>query len=211
MTESTTHHGRLGTFEWATASLPMPGETECGDRAIALDQGDALALFGVIDGLGHGGATAMAAARAVETLGRAPAEPLDELIGSCHRELAHTRGAAMTLAQVDMDADELRWMGVGNVTATLVTRGPDGMENSSSARLAGGIVGYQLPELVAPESIAMRPGHLLVLASDGIAEDHAAGIDFAATAADTAQRILSQYRKGTDDAVVLVARHRGSS
>jgi hypothetical protein len=49
------------------------------------------------------------------------------------------------------------------------------------------------------------------VASDGIAEDHVASLDFAASAAATAERILSQYRKGTDDALVLVARHRGFS
>jgi negative regulator of sigma-B (phosphoserine phosphatase) len=189
----------------------MDGETESGDRSIAVDDGGDLALFGVIDGLGHGGAAATAAGRAAEMLSRAPAERLDLLIGSCHRELASTRGAAITLAQIDLNADLLRWMGVGNVTATLAARAPSGLESRSSARLLGGIVGYQLPDLPQPESISIRPGHLLVVASDGIAEDHVASLDFAASAAATAERILSQYRKGTDDALVLVARHRGFS
>jgi negative regulator of sigma-B (phosphoserine phosphatase) len=204
-----TEHGRLGPIEWATASQPMAGETECGDRAVVVDHGGDLALFGVIDGLGHGGAAATAAERAVEVLSRAPAEPLGALIASCHRELASTRGAAMTLAQIDLHADVVRWMGVGNVTATLAARAPNGMETTSSPRLLGGIVGYQLPELPQPEPISIRPGHLLVVASDGIAEDHVTSIDFAASAAATAERILNQYRKGTDDALVLVARHRG--
>jgi negative regulator of sigma-B (phosphoserine phosphatase) len=204
-----TERGRLGPIEWAVASQPMAGETESGDRAIAVDHDGEVALFGVIDGLGHGAAAATAAERAAETLRRAPAQPLDVLIGSCHRELASTRGAAMTLAQIDLHADLLRWMGVGNVTATLAARAPSGMETRSSARLLGGIVGYQLPELPQPESISIRPGHLLVVASDGIAEDHLASIDFAAAAAVTAERILSQYCRGTDDALVLVARHRG--
>jgi negative regulator of sigma-B (phosphoserine phosphatase) len=206
-----TEHGRLGPIEWAAASQAMVGETTSGDRAIAVGDGGDIALFGVIDGLGHGSAAATAADRAAEVLSRAPAEPLDVLIGSCHRELTSTRGAAMTLTQIDLDADLLRWMGVGNVTATLAARAPSGMETRSSARLLGGIVGYQLPELPQPESISIRPGHLLVVASDGIAEDHVASIDFAASAAVIAERILSQYRKGTDDALVLVARHRGFS
>jgi negative regulator of sigma-B (phosphoserine phosphatase) len=206
-----TQRGRLGPIEWASASQPMDGETESGDRSIAVDGGGDLALFGVIDGLGHGGAAATAAGRAAEMLSRTPAERLDVLIGSCHRELASTRGAAITLAQIDLNADLLRWMGVGNVTATLAARAPSGLESISSARLLGGIVGYQLPDLPQPESIPIRPGHLLVVASDGIAEDHVASLDFAASAAATAERILSQYRKGTDDALVLVARHRGFS
>jgi negative regulator of sigma-B (phosphoserine phosphatase) len=85
------------------------------------------------------------------------------------------------------------------------------MESRSSARLLGGIVGYQLPELPQSEPISIRPGHLLVVASDGIAEDHTAAIDFAASAAVTAEWILNQHRRGNDDALVLVARHRGST
>jgi phosphoserine phosphatase RsbX len=204
-------HGRLGPIEWAAASLPMAGETECGDRALAVDHGGDLALFGVIDGLGHGAAAAAAAERAAELLGRASADPLDVLIGTCHRELASTRGAAMTLAQIDLHADVLRWMGVGNVTATLAARAPNGMETRSSARLLGGIVGYRMPELPQPEPISIRPGHLLVVASDGIAEEHVASLDFAASATATAEHILDRYRKEIDDALVLVARHRGFS
>jgi len=203
--------GRLGPIEWATASQPKAGETECGDRAIAVDHDGDLALFGVIDGLGHGAAAAAAAERAAESLGRAPADPLNVLIGTCHRELASTRGAAMTLAQIDLHADVLHWMGVGNVTATLAARAPSGMETRSSARLLGGIVGYRIPELPQPEPISIRPGHLLVVASDGIAEEHVAGLDFAASATATAEHILDRYRKETDDALVLVARHRGFS
>jgi negative regulator of sigma-B (phosphoserine phosphatase) len=203
--------GRLGSIEWATASRPKAGETECGDRAIAVDHDGDLALFGVIDGLGHGAAAAAAAERAAKLLSRAPADPLDVLIGSCHRELASTRGAAMTLAQIDLHADVLRWMGVGNVTATLAARAPNGMETRSSARLLGGIVGYRMPELPQPEPISIRPGHLLVVTSDGIAEDHLTSLDFAASADATATRILDRYRKETDDAMVLVARHRGFS
>jgi serine/threonine protein phosphatase PrpC len=204
-------HGRLGPIEWAAASLPMAGETECGDRALAVDHGGDLVLFGVIDGLGHGAAAAAAAERAAELLGRAPADPLNVLIDTCHRELASTRGAAMTLAQIDLHADVLRWMGVGNVTATLAARAPNGMETRSSARLLGGIVGYRMPELPQPEPISIRPGHLLVVASDGIAEEHVASLDFAASATATAEHILDRYRKEIDDALVLVARHRGFS
>ena len=205
-----TEQGRVGPIEWAVVSQPMPGETECGDRAVAVDRHGDLALFAVIDGLGHGEAAAVAAKRGAEVLSRSPGDPLDVLLGRCHGELASTRGAAITLAQIDLRADVLRWLGVGNVTATLAARSPNGMESRSSARLLGGIVGYQLPELRQPEPIPIRPGHLLVVASDGIAEDHGATIDFAASAAVTAERILNQYRRGNDDALVLVARHRGS-
>ena len=51
-------HGRFGPIEWAAVRRPLPGEEVCGDHPIALDVGDGAALFGVIDGLGHGEAAA---------------------------------------------------------------------------------------------------------------------------------------------------------
>jgi serine phosphatase RsbU (regulator of sigma subunit) len=59
--------------------------------------------------------------------------------------------------------------------------------------------------------VAIRPGDLLVLASDGISEDYLDSIDFAGPAMTTAEQILDKHAKETDDALVLTARHRGFS
>ena len=48
-------HGWLGPIEWAATSRPRPGEKACGDRPLAIDVSPGAALFGVLDGLGHGG------------------------------------------------------------------------------------------------------------------------------------------------------------
>jgi phosphoserine phosphatase RsbX len=204
-------HGRLGPIEWATASRPIPGEVVCGDHSITLEVLGSAALFGVIDGLGHGAAAATAATTAAAVINRAAAEPLDALIGRCHRQLAATRGAAMTLARIDFGAETLQWMGVGNVAANLLAKSPSGVETRSSARLAAGIVGYQVHAILPPERIHIRPGYLLVIASDGIAEDHLDRVDFTASAVVIAEQILREYGRATDDALVLVARHRGFS
>jgi phosphoserine phosphatase RsbX len=204
-------HGRHGPIEWATASRPIAGEEVCGDHPIAVDVLGSAALFGVIDGLGHGAAAATAATSAAGVIHRGAAEPLDVLIGLCHRQLATTRGAAMTLARIDFGAETLQWMGVGNVAANLLAKSPSGVEARSSARLAGGIVGYHIPDIAPPEKIHIRPGYLLVMASDGIAEGHLDGIDFTASAAVIAEQILREHGRATDDALVLVARHRGFS
>ena len=205
-------NGRLGPLEWATASRPRPGEQVCGDRAIAVAVDDAGALIGVLDGLGHGEEAAAAALCGVEVLQEARGEPLDVLVQHCHRALSGTRGAAMTLARIDFGAaDTLRWIGIGNVSANIVAKHPGGVEVRSSARLAGGIVGYRLPEGIAAQEVLIRPGDLLVIASDGIAEDHLDDIDFAAHSIVIAEQILSRYSKQTDDALVLAARHRGTA
>ena len=115
----------------------------------------------------------------------------------------------MTLARIDFRAETLQWMGVGNVAADLLAKSPSGLETRFSARLAGGIVGYQIPGIAPAERIPIRPGYLLVMASDGIGEGHLDGVDFTASAAVIAERILLEHGRQTDDALVLVARHRG--
>jgi negative regulator of sigma-B (phosphoserine phosphatase) len=204
-------HGWLGPIEWAAKSRPRPGENVSGDRLIAVDVNGTGALIGVLDGLGHGAEAAEAANCGVDVLRKACAEPLDVMVQRCHRALAGTRGAAMTLARIDFRADMLSWIGIGNVAADLVAKHPAGVEVRSSARLIGGIVGYRVPETLAPQEVPIRPGDLLVIASDGIVEDYLDDIDFAAPALAIADQILHSHAKDNDDALVLAARHRGAS
>jgi phosphoserine phosphatase RsbX len=204
-------HGWLGPIEWAANSRPRPGESVCGDRMIAVDVDGTAALIGVLDGLGHGTEAAEAASCGVDVLRAARAEPLDVLVQRCHRALSGTRGVAMTLARIDFRTDTLSWAGIGNVAADLVAKHPAGVEVRSSARLAGGIVGYRIPEALTPQEVPIRPGDLLVITSDGIVEDHLDGIDFAASSLAIADQILRRHAKDSDDALVLAARHRGVS
>jgi negative regulator of sigma-B (phosphoserine phosphatase) len=204
-------HGWLGPIEWAAKASARPGENICGDKLIAVDVDGTAALMGVLDGLGHGAEAAEAAKRGVDVLRSGRAEPLDVLVRRCHNALSGTRGAAMTLARIDFRSDTLSWIGIGNVTADLVAKHPAGLEVRSSARLAGGIVGYRIPEALKPQQVPIRPGDLLVMASDGIVEDHLDGIDFSASSSTIADQILHAHAKGNDDALVLAARHRGAS
>lgn len=202
-------HGWLGPIEWAATSRALPGQALCGDRSIAVDVNGTAALIGVLDGLGHGAPAAEAADCGVQMLGDACGEPLDMLVQSCHRVLSNTRGVAMTLARIDFQTDTLSWVGVGNVAADLVAKHPVGLEVRSSVRLTGGIVGHRVPEVVALQEFPIRPGDLLVVTSDGIAENHLDDIDFGAPALAIAEQILHSHAKDSDDALVLTARHRG--
>lgn len=204
-------NGRLGPIEWARAGRPLPGEYASGDQGIAIGIDDGAALFGMVDGLGHGPDAAAAALLAVDTVKRASAERLEVLIQLCHRVLDGTRGVAMTLARVDFASGTLSWTGVGNVTAELVAKAPTGLQVRSSARLTGGIVGYRMPEIRPAQVVPIRPGDLLVISTDGIAEDYLDHIDFASPAVAIAEGLLGSHAKSTDDAMVLAARHRGVS
>jgi serine phosphatase RsbU (regulator of sigma subunit) len=163
----------------------------------------------VADGLGHGAAAETAALRAEEVVTRCRTEPLDVLLQLCHRGLTDTRGAAITLARIDFETNTLSWIGIGNVTADLVAKAPGGVQLRASALLAGGIVGYRIPHALATHQVSIAPGDLLVIATDGILEDHVQGIDFAAPAMSIAEHILDAYSRESDDALVLAARRRG--
>lgn len=204
-------NGRFGPIEWARAGRPLPGEYTSGDQGIAIGIGDDAALFGVVDGLGHGPDAASAALSAVDAIKRASSERLEVLVQLCHRVLDGTRGVAMTLARIDFSASTLTWTGVGNVTAELVAKAPTGIHLRSTARLTGGIVGYRIPEIRPAQVLSIRPGDLLVMSTDGIAEDYLEHIDFAASAVVITERLLAKHAKETDDAMVLAARHRGVS
>ena len=117
----------------------------------------------------------------------------------------------MTLARVDFGAGVLAWTGVGNVAADLVAKSATGIHVRASARLSAGIVGYRIPEIWPAQAVSIRPGDLIVITTDGIAEDHLEHIDFAGSATVIAEQILSKHAKETDDAMVLAARHRGAS
>lgn len=202
-------HGRFGPIEWAAAFRPRRGEQVCGDRPVAVEVGESAALLGVLDGLGHGAEAAAASARGVAELRDNPAEPLDVLVRRCHRALSATRGAAMTLSRIDFATSTLSWLGIGNVAADLVAKHPGGQQLRSSVRLDGGIVGDRLPAVLHVRQTPISTGDLLVIASDGIDNDHLRDIDFAATAEVIAAQILGNHAQEGDDATVLTARHRG--
>jgi hypothetical protein len=147
----------------------------------------------------------------VQVVDGAPTEPLADLMQLCHRALTETRGAAITLARINFDTDMLSWIGVGNVTANLIAKRPGGAEVRSSVRLAGGIIGFRIPDGTAPQEVSISHGDLVVITSDGISDGYLDTLDFAASATVIAEHIVAAHSKESDDALVLAARHRGIS
>jgi hypothetical protein len=200
--------GFIGRIEWAVAGRALPGQHVSGDRCVVLDAGSGGVLFAVLDGLGHGAAAADAADRAAQVLAENRAEPLDVLMVLCHRAMADTRGAAVSLALFDA-ADRIRWLGVGNVDSQVLTAGPVGLTIRATVLLTGGIVGYRLPQNLQPQTVSVRPGDLLLMSTDGIIIDSPDCIDLSKSTAEITADILTKHAKDTDDALVLAARHRG--
>ena len=199
--------GVSGPIEWAVAGQPLAGENESGDGWVVADTAGAT-LIGVIDGLGHGHLAAVAAGQAAAVLLENPAEPLNALFVLCHQALSSTRGAAITLGVIDHAQATLEWLGVGNVTGSLVRVSPAGPTVRSSVMLRGGVIGHQLSGVLRPEKTSIQPGDVVLLGTDGLRSGFDDRPDLSQSVAALAQGILANCTKGIDDALVLVARYR---
>ncbi|WP_028926125.1 SpoIIE family protein phosphatase [Pseudonocardia acaciae] len=131
--------------------------------------------------------------------------------GSLGSEARSVNGSLGSEARsLDGPRSALTWLGVGNVRASLVRAVPGGPVSRAAALLHGGVVGYRLPSQLRAQTLTMRPGDLLVMASDGLTDAFADDPPLAQSAGKIAEDILARYNKGTDDALVLAARHRGT-
>lgn len=194
------------SVEWGVASAALE-DSHSGDQHFVVEGADSF-LAVVIDALGHGPIAERAARVAVTSLEEDPTQPLETLVQRAHAALRGTRGAVLSLARIA--AGNLTWLGVGNVEGLLLRRAPGEGKGKGKGReyllLRGGVVGYRLPTL-RPASLALEPGDTLILATDGIREGFIQYYQSEDTPQANADRILSQGRRTTDDALVLVARY----
>ncbi|OLE60399.1 MAG: hypothetical protein AUG10_05965 [Gemmatimonadetes bacterium 13_1_20CM_2_70_10] len=185
----------------------MAGQRESGDLHLVKSV-DGGALVAVVDGLGHGEDAAFASKTAVGTLERYGHEPPLSVLQRCHEALIGTRGVVLSLARFDSTRGMMTWLGVGNVEGLL--QHADWSERSARATLVtrGGIVGGDLPAVQAAV-VPVAPGDTLVFATDGVRHEFPAEISISEPPQRLADQILARFGKGTDDALVLVARYLG--
>jgi serine phosphatase RsbU (regulator of sigma subunit) len=191
--------------EWAFASRAKNDDPVSGDRAVAVPFADGV-LVAAIDGLGHGEDAAVAAELAATTLEGEPGENVIALVQRCHRALAGSRGAAMSIASLDTRRGVVTWISVGNVEGIVVQSGSDGHSVRARLTTRGGVVGSALP-LLRAEVLGLVAGDLLVFATDGV--DQSFGDDLKRDPRrvdEIAHGLLDQFGKKTDDALVVVAR-----
>jgi hypothetical protein len=186
------------------AGRALKGEAESGDCELVcgFDRG---VLLGVFDGLGHGGEAAEAARRARAVCERQPGGSVISLVKACHGELIGTRGVAMSLASLDVREATVTWVGVGNVEGLLWQRDGSGRVTRSGLVIRGGVVGAQLPALRA-EVVTVAAGDTLAFATDGIGREFAEHVALNRAPQDLADRILLDFGRANDDALVLVVR-----
>lgn len=180
------------------ASRALPGETECGDVASVVREG-ARSLIALADGVGHGPEAAAAARATLASITADPWRPLEEILTRCHRDVATTRGAALTVLRIDAARAEMEHAGIGNVEIAGSTREP--------LRWAAvpGIVGVRVRKVVVARQ-RLHPGDLLVLHTDGVSRRLDLGRAYDRDAATLASELLQTYGSPRDDAACVVVR-----
>lgn len=194
-------------LEWGVSTVPFPGETDLGDAYIVkcLDES---VLIGVVDGLGHGEEAATAARITLETLEENAQDSITALVKHCHERLRGTRGAVMSLASINPRDQTLSWVAVGNVEGVLARRGSPKQRAQEHMMLRGGLVGFHLPSLHVSK-VPIAPGDVLILATDGIRNGFTLINMIDESPQKVADYICTEFSKGTDDALVLVALYKG--
>jgi anti-sigma regulatory factor (Ser/Thr protein kinase) len=196
-----------GDVEPGVVCLPVANEEACGDawRTLAGADGRWTAL--VADGLGHGPSAAAASQQAVrlfEEQARRSAAPA-AVVAAMHAGLRSTRGAAVSVAEVNPARRLLRFCGVGNVAG--VVFGPPGTHPRRMVSHNGtaGAAAHRVQEFSYP----VAPGDLVILHSDGISSSwdlaNYPGLRDRHPAV-VAGVLYRDHRRTRDDATVLVAR-----
>jgi anti-sigma regulatory factor (Ser/Thr protein kinase) len=110
------------SYMMSTISLPINGETVCGDSWSAIHI-SGRSTYIVVDGLGHGPAAAEAANEAIRVFHQAIGKTPEERMSEIHGALAKTRGAAVSIAEILPEKGILNYIGVGNVVASICSGG----------------------------------------------------------------------------------------
>jgi anti-sigma regulatory factor (Ser/Thr protein kinase) len=193
---------RFRPREIGAMQVVAPGETECGDNwGFRVDEGRTTILLA--DGLGHGEWAAEASRDAVAALGRARDLAPAVLLEDDHRALRPTRGAAVAIAQIDTEREQVRYAGVGNISSIIIQ--PAHFQHLISHNGTAGHNVRKFQEFVYP----WPKQATLVMHSDGITTswrlDQYSGI-LQNDPSLLAAVLIRDASRGRDDACVLASR-----
>ena len=154
------------TIEWGVATRRRPGEAMNGD-------------LGVVAVSPKGCSSRPSTASG--TVARQPAQPVRParsvrerasedlvlLIERCHDALRDTRGAVIGLAFMSHLRRTMTWLGMGNIEGLVLSADPSATSTEGLLALGSGVLGHELPS-VRTATLDVRPGDVLILATDGI-------------------------------------------
>ena len=193
-------------IEIGAINLPKLGQEISGDNWAVVNLANR-SLILVADGLGSGLLAAEAAQEAVRIFRTKATLNPKIIMEMAHAALRSTRGAAVAIAEINRVEKFVRYVGIGNISAAIVT------ENKSQSMVSyTGTVGHQIrkiEEFVYPFS----DRSLLIMHSDGLGSqwslERYPGLAWRHPAA-IAGTLYRDFKRSRDDVTVLVARMRES-
>lgn len=181
---------------------PYPGELVSGDHWAFSETAQGRTVL-LADGAGHGIEAARAAQAAVRTFLEYADTSCTELVERMHHALMPTRGAAVAVARIDAAARIVRYVGVGNISGTLVC---DGAARHMVSH--NGTAGHRAPR-IREFTYEVTANPLVILHSDGLTGrwDLASYPGLASQHPSlVAGVLLRDHRRGRDDASVVALR-----
>lgn len=191
-----------GALQVSGFSAPSPGEEVCGDSWAVRRLSAGTGIL-VADGLGHGPDAAAASRAAVEVFLASRASSPAAMIEEIHERLGATRGAAVAVAWIEPANEGIRFAGIGNVSASVVTGG-----NGKGMVSSNGTAGF-VARTVREFKYEAPAGSLVVLHSDGLTSRWDLSEHPGLLRRDPgviAGVLLRDCSRGRDDVSVVVAR-----
>lgn len=183
-------------------SRPFKGLTVCGDSFL-LEERDGTFVAAVIDGLGHGFESWVAAEKAAEVIRGNLDLAVEPMMLRCHKELRATRGAAVGILKVEADGYG-QFCGVGNIDVQALSG------SAPSVFCVAGIVGHNL-RTSKVMSFQMKPGDIYCILTDGVSSRGNFKSCLPGAPAEVAQRIVEQFGRDHDDATAVIMGYEADS
>lgn len=148
-------------YRTAAISLPVAGETVCGD-GWSSHHAPQRSVYIMADGLGHGPLAAEAANEAVRVFQLSAQHAPERILHDVHSALAKTRGAAVSVAEILPEKQVLHYAGAGNISGLICTAG-----KTRSMVSMNGTVGHSIAR-VQQFTYPWLAGSALIMHSDGL-------------------------------------------
>ena len=183
------------------ASAAHAGESVSGD-AWAMEQGAARTMLLVVDGLGHGIVAAEASREAVRLFRDNARHAPGVVVQALHDGMRATRGGAVAVTEIDSDRGAVRFAGLGNIGATIVS--PAGRRHLVSHNGTAGHSVRRIDEFAYP----WPKDGVLIQHTDGLGThwdvDRYPGL-LGRSPSLIAAVLYRDFNRGRDDVTVLVA------
>jgi anti-sigma regulatory factor (Ser/Thr protein kinase) len=190
-------------FEVGVVRVAKRGEFACGDDWGMVCDNGGRAMLTVADGLGHGQSAADASRRAVAVAVEFAADQPGMIVAQVHAALRSTRGAALAVAELSSEGASVRYAGLGNIAASIVSP-----RESKSLVSHNGIAGHEMRK-IQEFSYDWPADALLVLHSDGVSGrwdlNRYPGLALRDPSV-VAGVLYRDFSRGRDDALVVVVR-----